>query len=227
MTKHTLIWVCVVFALTGTAFGATIDPALWDLSVTKKTAPEKWQGVTKKTETKTNYFLPTGFTFPVRLENTIYSFVQQSPVILVTERDIVYLNRVVIPTETRIIGAALVEKNNDRILVQFGVMVFPTGDEVHFSGMALSLDGSIGLRGKVEAHKDASVANTLLSSFVSGAQTALTVSGISPIASGATAGLASEATKELEAEKQQHVDKSITVEAEAPVRVYLNQRLEF
>lgn len=227
MTKHAFIGVCVAFALARTAFGANIAPAVWNLGVTKATVPEKWKGVTKKTEIKSNYFLPTGFAFPARLENTIYSFAQQSPVILVAERDVVYLNRVVIPVETRIIGAALVEKNNDRILVQFGVMVFPTGDEVHFSGMALSLDGSVGLRGKVEVHKDASVANSVLRAVITGTQVAIDATAANPITAQATQGVSQEALKELDTEKQQRVDKSITVEADAPVRVYLNQRLEF
>jgi hypothetical protein len=70
------------------------------------------------------------------------------------------------------------------------------------------------------------VANTVLRSLVSGTQTALTVSGISPIASGATAGLSQEATKELDMQKQE-VTESISIDAETGLRVYIPQRIEY
>src|ERR1700690_1033391 len=75
-------------------------------------------------------------------------------------------------------------------------------------------------------HKDSSVANTVMSSFLSGAQTALTVSGISPIAAGPTSGLPQEANKSLETQRQE-VTESISIEAETGLRVYIPQRLEY
>ena len=62
--------------------------------------PEGFKGVTQKTPMKTNYFLPTGFTFPVRLENAIFSFNVETPAIAAVERDVVYQRRVVIPAGT-------------------------------------------------------------------------------------------------------------------------------
>jgi len=192
----------------------------------KSGAPAAWNGVTQKTPAKTNYFLPTGFTFPVRLENAVYSYNIETPAIAVVEKDVVYLDRVVIPADTRVIGTVGIVKSHDRVLITFHTLVFTTGDEVKFSGMGLSLDGTAGVKGKVETHKDSSVANTVLRSLVSGTQTALSVSGISPIASGATAGLSQEATKELDTQRQE-VTESITVDAETGLRVYIPQRLEF
>jgi type IV secretory pathway VirB10-like protein len=142
------------------------------------------------------------------------------------EKDVIYLRRVVIPADTRVIGTVGVVKSHDRVLITFHTLVFKTGDEVKFSGMALSLDGSAGVKGKVETHKDSSVANTVMSSFLSGAQTALTVSGISPIAAGATSGLAQEANKSLDTQRQE-VTESISIDAETGLRVYIPQRLEF
>ena len=188
--------------------------------------PAKFMGVTQKTPTKANYFLPTGFTFPVRLENAVYSYNVETPAIAVVERDVAYLRRIVIPAGTRAIGTVAVLKSHDRVLVNFHTLVFETGDEVKFTGMALSLDGAAGLKGKVETHKDAAVANTVLRSFVSGTQSALELSGVSPIASSATQGIAQEAVKELDVQRQE-VTQSITIEAETGLRVYIPQRFEF
>ena len=192
----------------------------------KSDAPTEWLGVTQKTPVKTNYFLPTGFTFPVRLENAVYSYNTETPAIAVVEKDVIYRQHIVIPADTRVIGTVGVVKSHDRVLINFHTLVFTSGDEVKFSGMGLSLDGSAGVKGKVETHKDSSVANTVLRSLVSGTQTALTVSGISPIASGATAGLSQEATKELDMQKQE-VTESISIDAETGLRVYIPQRIEY
>ncbi|MDO8757298.1 MAG: TrbI/VirB10 family protein [Elusimicrobiota bacterium] len=188
--------------------------------------PAKFTSVTQKTTTKANYFLPTGFTFPVRLENAVYSYNVETPAIATVERDVVYLRRVVIPAGTRAIGTVAVLKSNDRVLINFHTLVFETGDEVKLSGMALALDGSAGLKGKVETHKDAAVANTVLRSFVNGTQSALEMSGVSPVASSATQGITQEAVKELDVQRQE-VTQSITIEAETGLRIYIPQRLEF
>lgn len=185
-----------------------------------------WQGVTQKTPSKLNYFLPTGFSFPARLDNMIFSYNVETPAIAVVERDITYLKRVVIPADTRIIGTVSVQQSHDRVLVTWHTMVFPEGDEIKFGGMALSLDGSAGLRGKVETHKDSAVANTVLRSVITGSQAALDITGVSPIAAQATQGVSQEALKELDVQKQQ-VTTSITVDADTGLRVYVNQRLEF
>jgi len=235
MTSHNaqLVWIGIALMLAQPVFPAETRSVSWDLlgSSREARAPEKWKGVAKRTENKANYnyFLPTGFTWNGRLQNTIYSFAQQSPVILDVDRDIVYLNRVVIPAGTRVIGAALVEQNGDRILVQMGVLVFPTGDEVAFSGMALSLDGSVGLAGRVERRKDSQVANRVLRALLTGTQAAVEVTAANPITAQVTQGVGQEAVQELDTEKQRAVavDKSITVDADVSVSVYLNRRLEF
>jgi type IV secretory pathway VirB10-like protein len=201
------------------------DPAMFDRFLATK-SPTPWKGVTKMSERKTNYFLPTGFVVPARLSHKVVSYNVDSPCIAVVDRDIVYLDSVVIPSGTQFIGTAAVEKSHDRILVSFNDIVFPTGDEVHFSGMALSLDGSVGIVGEVQTFKDASVANTVLRSVVAGTQNALMLSGASPMAAGMTQGLAGEATHELDTQRQQ-VTVSITVPEDTGIRIYFNQRLEY
>lgn len=189
-------------------------------------APEPWKGVAQKTPLKANYFLPTGFSFPARLENAVYSYNVETPAIAVVERDIAYLKRVVVPAETRVIGAVTVQKSHDRVLITFHSLVFPDGEEVRLPAIALALDGSAGLKGKVETHKDSAVANTVLRSVVSGTQAALNIAGISPIASQAAQGVSQEALRELDLERQQ-VTTSISVDADTGLRVYVNQRLEY
>ena len=203
-----------------------LDPSLLDNVLAKDPKPEQWQGVTKKTPPATRYFLPTGFTFPARLENAVYSYNVETPAMAVVERGVEYLKKVVIPAGAKVIGTVAVQQSHDRILIHFHTLVFPEGDEVRFLGMGLSLDGSAGIKGKVGTHKDSAVANTVLRSVLGGTQQALVMSGISPIAAGATQGLANEASSTLETQRQQ-VNTSIWVEAETGLRVYLPQRIEY
>lgn len=226
MTCFPKLLAAVLFAAVPVSAQETVVAKAFREKKTDAGPPTKFLGVTQKTPSKANYFLPTGFTFPVRLENAVYSYNVETPAIAVVERDVTYLRRVVIPAGTRAIGTVAVLKSHDRVLVNFHTLVFETGDEVKFTGMALALDGSAGLKGKVETHKDSAVANTVLRSFVSGTQAALDVSGVSPIASSATGGIAQEAVKELDAQRQE-VSESITIEAETGLRVYIPQRLEF
>ncbi len=197
-----------------------------DRGLKGREAPEPWKGVAQKSPLKANYFLPTGFSFPARLENAVYSYNVETPAIAVVERDISYLKRVVVPAETRVIGNVTIQKSHDRVLINFHTLVFPEGDEVKVGGLALALDGSAGLKGKVETHKDSAVANTVLRSVVSGTQAALDITGISPIASQATQGISQEALRELDLEKQQ-VTTSISIDADTGLRVYVNQRMEY
>jgi hypothetical protein len=226
MTSSKRLFASVLFAATAASAQGPAADYLLRPKGGKTDAPAEWIGVTQKTAVKTNYFLPTGFTFPVRLENAVYSYNIETPAIAVVEKDVVYLHKVVIPADTHVIGTVGIVKSHDRVLITFHTLVFTTGDEVKVAGMGLSLDGTAGVKGKVETHKDSSVANTVLRSLMRGTQTALTVTGISPIASGATEGLSQEATKELDTQRQE-VTESITVEAETGLRVYIPQRIEY
>jgi type IV secretory pathway VirB10-like protein len=202
-----------------------LDPLIFDAGL-KEAKPEGWQGVTKKTPTTTHYFLPTGFTFPVRLQNAIYSYNVASPAICIVEKEVQYQHKVALPPGTQIIGTVSVQQDHDRILATFHTIVFPDGEEIKFTGLGLSLDGSLGIKGKVETHKDSAVANTVLRALITGTQGALVASGVSPIAAGATQGLSGEATKELDTQREQVVT-SISVDADAGLRIYLPQRIEY
>lgn len=214
-------------ALAAAGQAVPFDPIRFDAGLAKDGAPAPWQGVTKKVPLTTHYFLPTGFTFPARLVNAVYSYNVESPAIAVIERNVEYLKKVVIPAGTQVIGTVAIQQDHDRILVNFHTLVFPEGDELKFGGMALSLDGSAGIKGKVETHKDSAVANTVLRSFVAGTAQAISMTGVSPIAAQAAQGLSGEATRELDQQRPQVVNTSISVDAETGLRVYLPQRLEY
>lgn len=202
----------------------------WD-QPSRQAAPEKWKGVTKKPESKSayNYAIPTGFIFRARLSVSVRSFNTDVPAILTVDRDVVYLNRVVIPEGTQVIGTVGVQKSHDRILISAFDLVFPTGDEVRFSGMVLSPDGSAGLAGKVETfNKDSQVASTILKAVVTGTGAVLEAAAPDPITAGVTQGVSQEALKELDNHGQAlQATVSITVDEDTPARIYLNQRLEY
>jgi hypothetical protein len=99
---------------------------------------------------KADCFLTTGFSFPARLETAVFSYNIETPAVAILDRNISFLDKVVLPAGARIIGTVAVQKSHDRINLAFATIVFPNGDELKFSGIALSLDGSAGLKGKVE-----------------------------------------------------------------------------
>ncbi len=204
-----------------------LDPLALDHHL-KDDKPRPWRGVTKKNQTSDRYFLPTGFTFPVRLENAVYSYNVESPAIAAVDEDIVYLGRVVIPRKTRAIGEVSVQQDHNRILITFRTLVFPSGDEIAFTGLGLSTDGSLGIKGKVKTHKDSAIADTVLSSVVSGAQEAamMTTTAVNPVAESAVSGLAGEATGELGAQRQK-ITTSISVEADTGLQIFVPRRVEY
>ncbi|MDE1977459.1 MAG: hypothetical protein KGI84_09420 [Elusimicrobia bacterium] len=205
--------------------GTTLNSMVFAAAGTDGT-PKSWRGVTKKEQSKTNYFLPTGFTFPARLVNAVFSYNVESPAIAMVDRDVDYLGQVVIPAQTQIIGTVSVQQDHDRILVTFHTIVFPKGDEIKFTGLGLSLDGSLGIPGEVETHKDSEVANTVLRSLVTGTQDAVSMSGVNPITSQAMEGLSNEAAGTLDHQRER-ITTSISVPADTALKIYLPRRIEY
>ena len=181
---------------------------------------EKWSGPTKKKQTKMKYFLHTGFTFDVVLKNAIYSFNSNTPVICQTEYDITFLGKIVIPKNTKIIGTSAIEKTDDRVNVKLHTIVFPNGQEIPFVGIALELDGSAGIKGKVKNMKKARLPVKIL---LSAAATGASVATESDIPSEMIKGIAEESKQEL-AQKQ---DYSISVKKDIAIQVYVVDRLEY
>ena len=180
---------------------------------------EKWDGPTEKRETKMKYFMHTGFTFDAVLKTAIFSFNAISPVIAQTEFDITFLGKVVIPKNTKIIGNSNIEKTIDRVNVVFNTIVFPDGQEIKFTGLALHTDGSGGIPGKVKKQKTRLPAKILLSAAATGAS----VAAQNEVPAQMIKGIAEDTQQEM-AGKQ---DYSISIKKDVAILIYVVDRLEY
>lgn len=174
---------------------------------------------------KKKLFLPTGTQLRSTITNAIFSYNLATPVIAELEEGALFLNRIVLPPKTRLLGRALVLKSHDRVNVEFDMAVLPDGREIAISGMALSPDGSGGLKGRVDRYKDSAVASAALKSVVLGA-TAMATSGVNPIAAQTGQAAADEAVKDIDLSHEQ-VDTSISIPAFTRCLIYLSRRVEF
>lgn len=181
----------------------------------------KWDGPTKKQTSEMRYFMHTGFTFDAVLKTAIFSFNTISPVIAQTENDILFLGNVIIPKNTLIIGTANIEKTIDRVNVVFNTIVFPDGQEIKFTGLALHTDGSGGIPGKVgnKSKKGVLPAKILLSAAATGAS----VAAQNEVPAQMIKGIAEDTQQEM-ASKQNY---SITIKKDVPILIYIVERLEY
>lgn len=177
---------------------------------------EKWTGVTKPVKTDMKYFLHTGFKFDAVLKTAIFSFNTITPVIAETEYDTVFLDKVVIPKGTKIIGQCSIVKTINRVNVIFNTIVFPDGQEINFNGLALHTDGSGGIPGKVTKQRAKMPAQILLRA------TAETLADDN-LASDLIQGLSQETSREI----QEKVDYSISIEKDILIQVYVVERIEY
>ena len=178
-----------------------------------------WDGPTVKRESKMQYFMHTGFTFDAVLKTAIFSFNTITPVICQTEFDISFLGKIMVPKGSKIIGTCNIEKSIDRVNVTFNTIVFPDGQEMKISGIALHTDGSGGIPGKVKKQKARMPAKILLTAAAAGASVAVD----SSVPAEMIKGMAEETQQEL-AQKQ---DYSISVKKDIAVLVYIVDRIEY
>lgn len=105
--------------------------------------------------------IPTGSKIKAHLANAIFSFNVTSPVVAVVDEDFIKDEKIIIPKGTQFIGDAGILKSHDRINVRFSVMVLPGGKEIKVNAMALSLDGSGGIKGKVDKQGGKSILKSI------------------------------------------------------------------
>ncbi len=168
--------------------------------------------------------LPAGTKIPAYLSGTIFSFNVEAPVTARVSKDIEKDGRVVIPKDSELLGEAGILKSLNRINVNFHLLIFPDGREMRIRAMALSEDGSSGIKGRVSKHRDVKVLKAL-------GETAL--AGMSLFAGGVRSepyaledqmrmnlaqNLTSEARQDLRSVK---VDTSITADSFTPIQVIL------
>ncbi len=111
--------------------------------------------------------IPSGTKIPAFLEDRVFSFNVEAPVLAVLAKDFRVREKVVIPQGSKFVGEANVLKSLDRINVRFHLLVMPDGRELRVNAMALSEDGAAGLKGKTEKHTDMKVLKAIGESVLS------------------------------------------------------------
>jgi len=176
---------------------------------------EPWTGLTRKPEYRTKYFLHTGFTFDAVMRTGIFSYNLASPVICEIEYDIVYLDRVMIPKKSKLIGYASVLKSMDRVNVYFNTLVFPDGSEIRLDTIALNIDGSAGIPGVVKRYKELIPVKVVLNT----------------LADAEVTGIGGKMLQELGKQGSQDISVtptySITVKKDMPIMVFVTTRVEY
>jgi hypothetical protein len=168
--------------------------------------------------------LPSGTKIPALLSNRVFSFNVAAPVLAIIAKDFIWQGEVVIPKDSRILGEASVLKSLDRINVTFDILIFPDGREMRIRGMALSEDGSNGIKGRVEKHRDVKVLKAIGETLLGGASLFVGNTRRDPfsledqIRLNAAQNLTNQATQDL---RSIRVNQSITVEAYTAVQVIL------
>lgn len=180
---------------------------------------QSWPGPTEHHKPTKKYFLHTGFTFDAVLKTAIFSYNTNTPVIAETEFDTSFLDNVMIPKGTKLIGTSAIEKTDNRVNVNFHTMVFPNGEEIHFNGLALWTDGSAGIIGKVDKKKSVLPAKVLLSAASAAASAASDPSVPGEMVKTLTA----DAQTELAAKQE----TSVSVAKNIGILVYIVDRLEY
>jgi hypothetical protein len=184
-----------------------------------------WRGVKNPLPRKGNYFVPTGFTFEAVLEGAIFSYNLLTPVSAMADENIRYQDEIVFPKGTKFIGVVQVVHSLDRVNVDFHTCVFPDGEEIKVKFLALWRDGSAGVKGKVETHKDAVAAKVAMKSVLAGVQAGAAVAA--PTVEGAmVSGLSQEAVATLDTSSAKTLE-SISVEERTPIKIFVKERTEF
>ena len=168
--------------------------------------------------------LPSGTKIPARLSNRIFSFNVAAPVIALVTRDLKWQEKVVIPKDSKFLGEASVLKSLDRINVKFETLIFPDGREMRVRAMALSEDGSGGIRGKVDKHRDMKTFKAIGETLLGGASLFVGGSGQSPynledqLRVNLASNLTGQAAQDLRSVK---TEESVTVETDTSIQVIL------
>jgi len=218
MKKILFIFLCFI-EIANASNLKLIVPPLNDTTV------KSWEGVKTPLEKQGNYSLPTGFTFDAILETAIFSYNVATPVISYADNDIVYLGQVVIPKETKFIGNVQVLHSLNRVNVDFNTLVFPNGEEIKINFLALSMDGSAGVIGKVEKHKDKVAAKVAMKSILLGAQVGAAAASPS-IENAMAVGVSQEAMSSIDVADPKTIE-SISVEEHTPIKLFIRERTEF
>ena len=165
--------------------------------------------------------IPTGEKIKAHLANAIFSFNVSSPVVAITDEDVKKDAVVIIPKNTKFVGDAGIVKSRDRVNIKFSTMILPDGRELKVRAMGLGLDGSGGIKGRVDKQYDKSLLRAAGETALAGAaivlgtrERALTLGD--ELRLNAARNLTDDAHEALNNVK---IEESITVEAYTPILV--------
>lgn len=113
--------------------------------------------------------LPSGTKIPAYTSGTIFSFNVAAPVTAIVSKEIEKDGVVVIPKDSKFLGEVAILKSLSRVNVHFDLLIFPDGREVKVRAIALSEDGSSGIKGRVNKHRDLRVLKALGETVLAGA----------------------------------------------------------
>jgi len=97
---------------------------------------------------KTNIGVVESSTFTAILSSKVMTSNIRTPVTAILDEDIIIKGKVVIPSQSKIIGQAQATQS-DRVNITFQTFILPNQKTIKFSGMAMDLDGAMGIQGKV------------------------------------------------------------------------------
>lgn len=168
--------------------------------------------------------LPAGTRVPAVLLHQIFSFNTEAPVLAEVVKDFKQEEKVLIPEGSRFLGEAGVLKSLDRVNVRFDLLILPNGRELRVRAMALSEDGSGGIRGKVRNHRDMKILKAIGEGVLGGVSLFLGGRRQDPysfddqLRLNVAENLTDVAARDLRRVK---VEKSVTVKAGIPIQVIL------
>ena len=175
-------------------------------------------------EEKIKLGVSSGTKIPALLSDRVFSFNVAAPVTAILLKDFILKDNVVIPKDSKFLGEVNVLKSVDRINVRFDLLIFPDGRELRIRAIALSEDGSNGIKGKVNKHTDTKVLKAIGETLLAGASLFVGGRSQSPYSledqmrTNLAGNLSNEASQDLRSVK---VDESITVESGVNIQVML------
>jgi serine/threonine protein kinase len=96
-------------------------------------------------------------TFSAILSNKVITSDLNAPVTAILNEDIVVKGKVIIPSQSKIIGTAR-SSNTDRVSIRFSKFILNNNKTIPFSGIAMDDQGATGIAGKVDREKSKRVA---------------------------------------------------------------------
>ena len=174
------------------------------------------------------WHLPIGTRISCTIQNAIFSFNLITPVIAIVDEPVLCPSngKIVMPRKTKLIGTASILKSDDRVNITFNYAVLPNGRQFEIGGIALSPDGSAGIKGAVKEYKDTRLMASAMSGALVGVGQAMSITMTGqPIMSGAIGGALQQGAQQAQEISNQKVDVSISVGPFQKTSVFLSSRL--